>query len=407
MKSLLTSPEACDLPPTSAENFAANVTPLTTVNLRATTTTPQPLAPARWDWQKVNRVLIVRLRSIGDTVLATPSLRALRRFLPDARIDILLEDWVAPVLDGSTDIDNVIIVEGKSTVARARVVRELRAARYDVAFNLHGGTTATFLTRASGAKQRVGYAAYRYGRLHNHTAPPAHEIWNRKETHSVENQLALLGWTGVPVTDLPPTRLFVTANAAASVAEKLRAAQIDKEQNEEERGQNAFEEKSFALIHPAAAFASKQWAIENFARVAETIHARGLECVAIAAPNEGEIISALKDNSRAPIISLNDLSLPEVTALAARARLFVGNDSGIAHIAAAVSTPSVVIFGSSSIARWHPWTTAPYEIVREEMPCAPCPGYTCGQFDAPECIRRVPVSRVMAAIEIILNCVER
>lgn len=358
---------------------------------------PLLLAPARWDWQSVERVLVVRLRSIGDTVLATPSLHALKRFLPRARIDILLEDWVAPVLDGFVDIDRVITIKGRSTAARARVVHELRAARYDVAFNLHGGTTATFLTRASGAKQRVGYAEYRYGRLHNHQAPPAHEIWNRDDTHSVENQLALLGWAGVPVTDLPPTHLAVTNAAAASVNAKLRAARINEDDTANESS------KPFALLHPAAAFASKQWATENFARVAETLHARGMDCVAIAAPHETEIINVLIEQSRAPITALANLSLPEVTALAARARLFVGNDSGIAHIAAAVNAPSVIIFGSSSVARWHPWTRAAYEVVREAMPCAPCPGYTCGQFDAPECIRRVSVERVTAAIERVLE----
>src|SRR3954470_19910404 len=66
---------------------------------------PRPLAHARWDWTAVRRVLVVRLRSIGDTVLATPSLRALRRFLPQARVDVLLEDWVAPLLEGATDVD--------------------------------------------------------------------------------------------------------------------------------------------------------------------------------------------------------------------------------------------------------------------------------------------------------------
>src|SRR5947209_8563445 len=71
---------------------------------------PQPLAPARWDWSRVERVLVVRLRSIGDTVLTTPSLLALRRFLPYRRIDILLEDWVAPVLDGSDLVDRVITI---------------------------------------------------------------------------------------------------------------------------------------------------------------------------------------------------------------------------------------------------------------------------------------------------------
>src|SRR5256714_14058252 len=91
---------------------------------------PRPLAPARWDWATVRRVLVVRLRSIGDTVLATPSLHALRRFLPDARIDVLLEDWVAPLLEGFAEVDRVVTVERRSTASRLRVARELRAARY-------------------------------------------------------------------------------------------------------------------------------------------------------------------------------------------------------------------------------------------------------------------------------------
>src|SRR5919202_1771654 len=82
---------------------------------------PQPLAPPRWDWSEVRRVLVVRLRSIGDTVLATPSLHALRRFLPEARIDVLLEEWVAPVLEGCAEVDSVITVERGSTAARAHL----------------------------------------------------------------------------------------------------------------------------------------------------------------------------------------------------------------------------------------------------------------------------------------------
>ena len=109
----------------------------------------QPLGPALWDWQSVRSVLVVRLRSIGDTVLATPSLFALKRFLPNARVDILLEDWVAPVLEGFEYIDNVITLKRGSTTGRAG------AARYDVAYNLHGGTTSTLLTRASGATHQL------------------------------------------------------------------------------------------------------------------------------------------------------------------------------------------------------------------------------------------------------------
>src|SRR5438132_4071734 len=183
---------------------------------------PQPLGPARWDWSTVHRVLVVRLRSIGDTVLTTPSLFALRRFLPNAQIDMLLEDWVAPVFDGLDLINQMITVPCGSNSARARIAREIRARDYDVVYNLHGGTTATLLTRATGAKHRVGFAHYQYARLHNHVAPSSLEIWQRPKLHSVEQQLALIGWTGVPVTDRPPTKLAVTESALVSVAEKLR-----------------------------------------------------------------------------------------------------------------------------------------------------------------------------------------
>src|SRR5687767_2438567 len=106
------------------------------------------------DWNSVTRVLVVRLRSIGDTVLSTPSLIALKRFNPAAKIDILLEDWVAPLLAGHDAVDDVISV-GTDSAERLRVARELRRRKYDVAFNLHGGTTATFFVRASGARHRV------------------------------------------------------------------------------------------------------------------------------------------------------------------------------------------------------------------------------------------------------------
>jgi len=351
---------------------------------------PQALGPAHWEWSEVRRVLVVRLRSIGDTVLTTPSLFALRRFLPDTQIDILLEDWVAPVLDASDLVDRVITLPRDSTAARARLARDLRSSRYDVVYNLHGGTTATFLTRATGARHRVGFENYQYARLHNHVAPSPLTIWQRPKLHSVEQQLALIGWTGVPVTDRPPTRLAVTESASISVGKKLEAAGFDSGE-------------SIAIIHPTAAFETKQWAVENFARVTEELRNRGLAPVIVVADHEQKIAQMLSEKSPARCLALADLSLPEVTALAARARLFVGNDSGIAHIAAATGSPCVVIFGSSNRHHWRPWTMQPNEIVFEELSCQPCHGYFCAEFEKPECILRVPVERVVAAIDRVLN----
>jgi lipopolysaccharide heptosyltransferase II len=347
----------------------------------------QPLGQARWDWSGVRKVLLVRLRSIGDTVLATPSLTALRRFLPNAEIDILVENWVAPLLDEHPNLNKVVMLERNSLAARARTAREIRASRYDVVYNLHGGTTATLLTRASGARHRIGYASYQYAQLHNHQAPSPLLLWDQPQTHSVEQQLALLGWTGVPVTDRPATQLAITAGASLAIEQRLQGAGL--------------EEQKLALIHPAAAFATKQWPTEKFARIVEFLWEAGFASIAIAGPGESGVLNELVSNSSVPVATF-DLSLPEVTALAARSQLFVGNDSGIAHIAAAAGTPSVVIFGSSNIAHWRPWNRAPAEVVFEEMSCQPCHGYFCEKFAQPECILRVPVSRVTAAIERVL-----
>lgn len=342
-----------------------------------------PLADAPFDWSTVRRVLVVRLRSIGDTVLATPSLIALKRFLPDAEINILLEDWVAPVLEGFDEINKIITIS-KSYKSRLKTADKLRQRKYDVVFNLHGGTTSTFLTRAAFAKHRIGFRHYQYNFLYNHLAPPASELWKMEKLHSAEQQLALLGFAGVPVSDKPKTRLSVTEKAKTSIAEKVKS-------------------ENFALIHPAAAYNTKQWATENFARIAEFLSEKGLQTVAVAAKHERGVLEKLRAHSKVPVQTFDDLTLPEITALASRAKIFIGNDSGIAHIASAVGTPSVVIFGSSNRNHWRPWTDTPNEIVFENLPCQPCPGDFCREFDTPRCIEKVTFEKVAKAIEKLLT----
>jgi lipopolysaccharide heptosyltransferase II len=341
------------------------------------------------DWTKVKRVLVVRLRSIGDMVLTTPSLIALRRFLPDAQIDILLEDWVAPVLEGFDAVDNVLTVSRTSKKSRFETARAIRRNKYDVAFNLHGGTTATFFVRVSGARHRVGYSHYSYKFLYNHLLSSSIDFWHRKIIHSAEQQLALLGFTGVPVVDKPKSRLNVTEKARHSIEEKLKS-------------QIANSESQIALLHPVAAFDTKQWSTENFARIAEFLSEKGFQVAAVATKKEREVLENLKKLANAPILTFDDLSLPEITALASRSSIFVGNDSGIAHIAAAVKTPSVVVFGSSNINHWRPWTDAPHEIVYEKLPCQPCAGYFCKEFGEPRCILSVKTESVIEAIEKVL-----
>ncbi|MCY7348630.1 MAG: glycosyltransferase family 9 protein [Pyrinomonadaceae bacterium] len=340
------------------------------------------------DWSKVQRVLVVRLRSIGDTVLSTPSLIALKRFLPDAQIDVLLEDWVAPVLDGFDAVDNVLTVSRNDKKSRLETALKIRRNKYDVAFNLHGGTTATLFVRASGAKYRVGFASYQYNFLYTHLAPSPLEFWKTVHAHSAEQQLALLGFVGVPVEDKPKSRLTVTQKEKAEIDLFLHVYGID--------------EEKIALIHPVAAFDTKQWATENFAKIIDYLASSGIFSVVVATPKEENVMKELSEITSAIFHGFTDLTLPEITALASKAKIFIGNDSGIAHIAAAVNTPSVVIFGSSNINHWRPWTNAPHEIVYEKMPCQPCAGYFCKEFAEPECIKRVSVESVIEAMEKVL-----
>ena len=370
------------------------------------------------DWRKVRRVLVVRLRSIGDTVLSTPSLIALKRFLPEAEVDILLEDWVAPLLEGFEHVDGVIPV-GRGTKERLRTAWKLRRKGYDVVFNLHGGTTATFFARATGARHRVGYAEYQYSFLFNHKLSSSADFWRTSFTHSAEQQLALLGHVGVPVDDRPRSGLTVSQEAEWSVEDRFAKLRQTRERLEYVYDDGSFKREpavtaadddilsNFALFHPAAAFATKQWAAEHFARVAEYIAARGMKRVAVATRSEAAVLASLQEASRVPVITMEDLSLPEITALASRAKLFVGNDSGIAHIAAAVGTPSVVVFGSSNRDHWRPWTDAPNEIVFEELGCQPCPGYECGAFGDPRCILSVTPEKVIAAVDRVLSQTEK
>ena len=338
------------------------------------------------DWPQVNRVLVVKLRSIGDTVLATPSLFALRRFLPKAQIDILLEDWVAPLLEGSDLVDHVLTV-GDSAQSRLAVARELRRRSYDVAFNLHGGTTATFFVRASGARHRAGFSHYQYSFLYNHLAAAATEFWRKENVHSAEQQLALLGSSGIPVDDLPSSSLPVT--------DKGRTARV----------RDWFERGSYVILHPGAAFFTKRWPAASFARTAEFLAAGGLNSVAIGSPDETQILDELKRAANVPVTTLSDLTLPEITALASKARIFIGNDSGIAHIAAAMKVPTVVVFGSSNRDHWRPWvpgSDVPHEIVFEEFHCQPCPGHECKEFGDAPCIRNIAPEKVFAAIDRVL-----
>lgn len=345
------------------------------------------------DWSSVRRALLIRLRSIGDTVLMTPCLDALKSWRPDIHITALLEPLSAPVLEDHPMVDELLVVE-RSVSSRARLVVELRRRRFDIAFNMHGGTTATILARLSGARRAVGYGDYSLSWLLNERAPSPDRILGRTDLHSAEQQLALLGWAGVPWPDeRPRLSLRVSAEAEAGMRERLARMEID------------FEGKGFVALAAAAALESKRWPAEGFAAVSDYLYERwDLPCAVIAGPGQEHIAREVAARSRAGTKVITGLGLKELMALLGLAKIFVGNDSGPMHIAAALKRPIVALFGSSNADVWHPWTESPYRVLRADAYAKKTTGKAAiSDSESDYLIRRIPVGDVIAAVDEIME----
>jgi heptosyltransferase-3 len=353
------------------------------------------------------RILVVRLRSIGDIVLLTPSLRLLKEWRPDLRISVIVESQFRELLENNPDVDEILEPgkgEGLQKLrARYNAVREIRRRRFSLCVNLHGGPTSVLFTRWSGAPCKVGFHHYRARGTYQVLVPDARLILNQSQVHTAELQAAVFLHLGMPRREVPRARILVAPQHQAWWDEKR--ASLDLPAN-----------RDYALIHPTALYATKQWSPEHFARIgADLERERGLLSLFSCGPGESEILDEIEQFVGTTIRSLSGATLGEFAAALAEARLFLGNDSGPAHMAQALERPSVVIFGSSSSVIWGPWpiqapTGAPREkkaglakVVQNFYDCNPCPGDRCYRFDQPECILSVKFEQVRAAVEEVLE----
>lgn len=343
-----------------------------------------------------SRVLFIRLRNLGEAVLDTANLRALKRFRPDLEITTLVEAIYTDLFAADPDIEAIALPRGSgnkrsSFSGRLGVIKEIRDRKFAAVINLHGGPTSAQLTFASGAKHRVAPAHFRNGYAYNLRVPPVDEILNQpgvgQRLHTVENQFAEFQWLGLPDEQPAPTHLHVASSLREAALAKLSEAGIDPS-------------KPYAVLAPTNEFYTKRWMPERFAAVAEVLIERGFQIVQTGAPTDEQRaqMQAVQKATKQKLASLSSLTIGELVAVIAGAKLFVGNDSGPAHIAAAVKTPLVVMFGPASSVRWSPWR-APSELVQNPFACNPCAMYKCEAFDEPECIRSISVAQVMAAIE--------
>jgi ADP-heptose:LPS heptosyltransferase len=226
----------------------------------------------------------------------------------------------------------------------------------------------------SGARYRAGFGHFRPRLPYNIRIPRAQEVLGRPvdaKIHTAEHHASAVFYLGAPITEIPPALL-----AAEPVTGRPRTV----------------------VFHVAAAYPTKQWAAERFRAVAEFVKEKhGLEPLILVGPGEGPLLESFTG-----FRCYEGLSLEKLKSVLAGARLFVGNDSGPAHVAAAFGVPSIVIFGSSDSAIWGPWRTE-HEIVETAWDCKPCPGDRCYAFDQPRCILSVEILQVQAAIDRLLS----
>lgn len=365
---------------------------------------PAALLP---DLPSGSRILLIRLRSLGDIILLTPSLRLLKDWRPDLRISVMIASPFHDLLRGNPSVEEILSpgeeAAAPKILARLLAIHRLRTKQFTLCVNLHGGPTSALLTRFSGARWKVGFEHFRSRRSYDFLVPDAREILKQEVVHTAEHHAAAFFWMGLPRRPIPPTELYVSDAARAAWQMEMRRLGISAGQD-------------YALIHPTALYQTKQWPTERFAQLGQYLNeSHGIIPVFSCGPGEAGTLDAVGRASGGAIRCIEGLRLDLFMAAIAGCRLFIGNDSGPAHIAAALRRPLVVIFGSSNSRIWRPWTgsivphkgfsrgTSGFRIVQNFYECNPCPGDRCYEYEQPECILSVTYEQVKAAVESLME----
>jgi len=347
------------------------------------------------------RILLVRLREIGDVVFTTPAVRAIRERFPSAHLTYVVEPAAAPVVANNPNIDEVIVAPRGGGLAGVRaelaLFRRLRARAHDVAIDFHGGPRASLLTWLSGAPIRIGYDVVGRGWMYTRRIARGRALRPR---HSVENQWDLLAALDVPAPSREafPVEMTVDPTAAAAVADRLAGVGVG-------------DAHRLIVIHVSAGNPFRRWPIASFAAVAAGLASRDARrrVVVTSGPSERDAAdrviaharAQLADEDRPRVLACGEFSLDELRALADRAALYIGGDSGPMHIAATSRVPIVGLYGPTLPARSAPWRAgdSPAESVEAgDLPCRPCNQRTCAPGDF-RCLTSIRPQQAIEAAE--------
>ena len=362
------------------------------------------------------RALVIKLRHHGDVLLASPVISLLKRVAPQCEVDALVYADTAPMLEGHPALAQLHLIDRdwkrqglwSQAAAEWKLISQLRARHYDLVVHLSVHTRGAWLVRllrprwSVAPKFRGGFWANSFTRLY-----PAQSNADR---HTVETNLDSLRALGVEPMPADKRVTLVPGTRAEARVEELMA-------------QHGLQRQGFVHVHPASRWAFKCWPADRVAALCDALAAKGWPIVLSSAPDANEkaliadVCTARNRNAgssapspgmplRMAIDLSGQLSLKELAALTARARLFVGVDSAPMHIAAAMATPVVAIFGPSGDREWGPWgevgKTRHRVVASNTHPCRPCGRAGCNDSKVSECLTTLPVAQVLAACEELL-----
>ncbi|MEP6702857.1 MAG: putative lipopolysaccharide heptosyltransferase III, partial [Betaproteobacteria bacterium] len=327
-----------------------------------------------------------------------PVLSVLKRALPDGEIDTLVYDDTAAMLSGHPDLSQLLTINrrpaGKLAAVRAewQLFRRLRARRYDLLVCLSHKPRVAWLARFTGARYAVTV-----------DRPDRPKFWRRSFTHfypnpkgnsrhAVELNLDALRRIGIA----PAAEEKQLVMIAGDGAERRIAAVL---------AENGLTDRGYIHVHPGSRWLFKCWPASRVATMINALQRRGEVVVLTAGPEPAEMAWVGEVTARldAPVVDLTGkLSLKELAALVARAKLFIGMDSVPMHMASAMRTPTVAMFGPSGEIEWGPWRTV-HRIVTSAHSCRPCGINGCGGSNRSECLETIEVSQVLAAVDSVLE----
>jgi heptosyltransferase III len=347
-----------------------------------------------------NKILLIVLRYLGDVLLTTPLIHSLRQAYPDAQLDVLAYRNTAAMLEGNPDIDNVITTPNRPKLADYRELLPQLFRRYDLALAIQTGDRP-FLYALLAAPFRVAVVARK----------PATGWWKRfflqrwtefdnDNTHTVLQNLRLLDLIGIPsrYSLIPPQ-----ANNSQPLPGSFRFR---------------MDTKPYAVLHMHPQWAYKRWTIEGWLAIGHYLNNLGLKLVLSGSPEQEEkaYIAAIENKLPEGTINLaGQVSIAELAHIIAQAKLFIGPDTGITHLAAATGIPVIALYGPTNPVKWAPWPSAYHQnnnpfgkvgtqrvnnvfLVQGEGACVPCHQEGCDRhrLSHSDCLDSLSARKVQA-----------